>query len=145
MHKRLFGIVTAILAVAVFLSTQPAGAAASYSREQLKARADVIAFNVSLPKFMSIYSHSKSGIDTRFNWSGYDGCSLPREIKPIASRWDKLFTNACYRHDFGYRNYGNGLALASDQTYKDKIDSEFLRNMRYTCAKRVATSDRGNC
>jgi hypothetical protein len=143
MRKNLLGLLAAVLVIGVLLPLQPAAAAPT--RAQLKARADVIEFDVTLPGFMKIYRNTKKGIDTRFAWSGYDGCSLPRALKPIASRWDKLFTNACYRHDFGYRNYGNGLALGSNQTYKSRIDKEFLANMRYTCTTKVVVASRNAC
>lgn len=145
MRLRIVLLVPTLL-VGLLVALAPSPATAGPTRAELLQRANRIEFTVSLPKFMSIYRQPKTGIDRHFNWANYDGCSLPRAIKPIASRWDKLFTRACLRHDFGYRNYGNGLALGANETYKSAIDKEFRSNMLWTCDhSNVSSADLDNC
>lgn len=43
------------------------------------------------------------------------------------------FNNACARHDVGYRNFGNGLALQSDQKMKNRIDQRLHDDVLATC------------
>lgn len=120
-------------------------ATAAPSRAELVKRADTIAFKVSLKRFMKIYRGDRMAIDASFDWADYDGCSLPNEIKPLAAKFVKLFRNPCLRHDFGYRNFGNGLALGSDESHKSAIDSKFYADMKTVCGRISDTGDRGDC
>lgn len=141
--RRLLAVILGLGLLLPVLITPPATAAPT--RAQLTARADRLAFDVPLKKFMKVYRSPKKGVDKSFNWRDYDGCSLPRLIKPVAARWDKEFRRACMRHDFGYRNFGNGLALGSDQTHKSAIDVKFRSDMRAICPEKAAGRDLATC
>jgi Prokaryotic phospholipase A2 len=62
-----------------------------------------------------------------FNWTS-DGCSLPA---PVAD--NELFREACDLHDFGYRNYGHGLALSPNEDTRNWIDDRFRDEMNRIC------------
>lgn len=63
-----------------------------------------------------------------FDWSS-DGCS-----PPTPAAWGRRFAAACRLHDFGYRNFGHGLALEPTEPARARIDRRFLEEMRRTCA-----------
>lgn len=147
MRRHVVVLLTAVLVAAGLLLPGPsAGAAKTYTRAELKARADVIAFEVSLPRFTAIYRDgTKSAIDRRFAWENYDGCTVPAELSTAADPWRRQFLDACNRHDFGYRNFGNGLALGSDQAHKSRIDRAFYTDMSYICRTRLAPTNQARC
>ncbi|MFF4607935.1 phospholipase A2 [Streptomyces sp. NPDC001339] len=64
-----------------------------------------------------------------FNWKT-DGCTKSPDKLPGGYN----FYWACYRHDFGYRNYKK---FAGDRVFrayhKKRIDKVFLQDMRQTC------------
>jgi hypothetical protein len=64
-----------------------------------------------------------------FNWTD-DGCS-PSFIPKIFYR--NLFDGPCKQHDFGYRNFGNGLQLGRNDETRTWIDAIFLNQMRHLC------------
>ncbi|WP_226347137.1 phospholipase A2 [Agilicoccus flavus] len=70
--------------------------------------------------------------DDRRSWS-HNGCSSPWFTKPATWAYDAWFNDACIRHDFGYRNYGprSYLRLAPTETYREKIDDLFYRDMSH--------------
>lgn len=76
-----------------------------------------------------------------FNWSD-DGCSFIRYAAPGDAAF---FHDACLRHDFGYRNYGNGLRLQRDDGTKQQIDNKLLDDMDYICDTRVSVVERPEC
>lgn len=115
-------------------ASAPTEAASTPSKAKLRKRAKVLAFEMHLQTFRLVKNHQKFGRDTYFDWND-DGCSLPRQLKSIAHRWDRLFTPACKRHDFGYRNFGKGLMLASNAATKYGIDSQFLTDMKWLCTQ----------
>lgn len=61
-----------------------------------------------------------------FNWSD-DGCSVI---------YDMEFGLACHRHDFGYRNYGNGLRLSRTPETREWIDDIFLEDAYAECLEK---------
>jgi len=66
----------------------------------------------------------------RFNWTD-DGCSpswVPEEL------YRNLFDGPCKQHDFGYRNFGNGLQLGRNDETRAWIDERFLTEMRRLCS-----------
>lgn len=65
----------------------------------------------------------------RFNWTD-DGCSPSWVPKPI---YRNLFDGPCKQHDFGYRNFGNGLQLGRNDETRAWIDERFLTEMRRLC------------
>jgi hypothetical protein len=67
--------------------------------------------------------------DERLDWST-DECSAPL-VGSTGLSFD--FTDACLRHDFGYRNYKK-LGVFDDK--KDAVDDRFLDDMKDHCASR---------
>lgn len=64
-----------------------------------------------------------------FDWTD-DGCSpswVPEEI------YRSLFDGPCKQHDFGYRNFGNGLQLGRNDDARAWIDARFLSEMQRLC------------
>jgi hypothetical protein len=75
--------------------------------------------------------------DPRLDWST-DYCSAPL-VGSSGASFD--FTQACLRHDFGYRNYDR-LGLFAGR--KEYVDDRFLADMRDHCAERPE-EDRDRC
>lgn len=75
--------------------------------------------------------------DPRLDYST-DHCSAPL-VGSSGVSFD--FSDACLRHDFGYRNYDR---LGIFARRKDAVDDRFLADMRDHCAARSA-GDRGRC
>lgn len=48
---------------------------------------------------------------------------------------DAFMADPCLRHDFGYRNYGNGIRLERDEATRNWIDDIFLQDMLAQCQK----------
>lgn len=82
----------------------------------------------SLDEFLA-YRSSKNP-DPSLDWST-DECSAP-VVGNTGLSFD--FTNACIRHDFGYRNYRR---LGIFPQNKAKVDSQFLADMKAHCATRT--------
>jgi hypothetical protein len=72
-----------------------------------------------------------------WDWSA-DGCSGPALRKAE-------FRTACLRHDFGYRNYGNGLTVAPFDQFRARIDSRFLSDMNGICERRHNGDAENDC
>jgi hypothetical protein len=67
------------------------------------ARLRSLAFDQSIDSFMTWWrQEERSGVDLDFDWES-DGCSAG----PLAGRVDDRLEEACLRHDFAYRNFGN--------------------------------------
>jgi Prokaryotic phospholipase A2 len=83
----------------------------------------------SLDEFLAYRASPRR--DPRLDWST-DLCSAPI----VGSRGESFdFTQACLRHDFGYRNYGR-LGLFDNR--RKAVDERFLADMRDHCATRLA-------
>lgn len=147
--RKLVAAALAALVAASLLTLAGSSPAEAYTRTQLRTRAENLSFSMTLGRFIQVYRGTKRGIDTKFDWYKYDGCSVdqvPQPVKASLLGWRDNFRKSCLRHDFGYRNFGNGLALGSNSTYKAKIDSMFRTNMRQQCVNQFAiTDDRFDC
>jgi len=64
-----------------------------------------------------------------FDWSS-DGCSKSPD-RPFG--FD--FTAACWRHDFGYRNFLHGLRLDPTRTRKAAIDARLAADLDAICER----------
>jgi len=96
-------------------------------------------FSTSLVTFIDLADTPPR--DTRFDWSS-DGCSAPL-IGGTGRTFD--FTNACRRHDFGYRNFSRiDRGIWWDAPTRRRIDDKFLSDMRTNCSHR-STKDRLMC
>ena len=67
--------------------------------------------------------------DPRLDWSS-DECTAPI-VGSTGASFD--FTEACLRHDFGYRNHRR---LGTFESQKAAVDDRFLDDMRDHCAGR---------
>jgi hypothetical protein len=120
-------LVLAVLAVMAL----SAGTFASESVAQIppppghvSLRAEAIAImNLTYKEFGWMRSHDPI---RPFNWTS-DGCSWT----PPA--WAQLFRPACLLHDFGYRNFGNGLRLQRTEARRAWIDGRFYTEMKRIC------------
>jgi hypothetical protein len=63
----------------------------------------------------------------KFDWTT-DSCS-----RPTPASWKRMFDAPCQLHDFGYRNFGNGLKLGSDENTRAWVDSRFRAEMKRLC------------
>jgi hypothetical protein len=63
-----------------------------------------------------------------FDWTT-DGCSPPTQPS-----WKAIFDGPCQLHDFGYRNFGNGLQLERTEARRAWIDRRFHGEMRRVCS-----------
>ncbi|WP_371821205.1 phospholipase A2 [Blastococcus sp. PRF04-17] len=68
----------------------------------------------------------------KFDWTD-DGCSGRSVVGPISNVYRNLFNGPCRLHDFGYRNFGNGLQLYRHESMRSYIDRRFLAEMNRLC------------
>jgi hypothetical protein len=133
MTRTVRAVMALLLASLVVASVPAVAGAATYSRAQKTERANVI-YGKSLAAFIRLKGGKHTGIDTSFYWKD-DGCTTP-DI-PGTGTYNKKFLQACQRHDFGYRNFGNGYAagraLTSTDAKKRAIDNRFLEDMKGKC------------
>ena len=89
---------------------------------------------VSLSAFIT--TANSASHDPSFDWTT-DGCSAPL-VGSVGRTFD--FTNACRRHDFGYRNLKAIEAHFGVDSWnaasKSGVDQRFLSDMRNHCASR---------
>lgn len=97
-------------------------------------RADFVAQGCEYPPW-----HKKRGKCRKpwpynsFDWST-DGCSRPTgALLPLGS-WKTIFNAPCELHDFGYRNFGNGLTLERNEGKRMWIDRRFEKEMQRVCS-----------
>ena len=94
--------------------------------------AQTLLFRSSLPAFVNIANEQNH--DVRLDWSS-DGCSAP-VVHSTGRSFD--FTNACRRHDFGYRNMSqlkNGRLWS--EAMRLRIDKQFRKDTRASCVSKV--------
>jgi hypothetical protein len=63
-----------------------------------------------------------------FDWTT-DGCS-----PPTPDQWKPVFAGPCEQHDFGFRNFGNGMRLQHTESRRVWINKRFLGEMRRVCS-----------
>ena len=145
--KRLAIVLLAIVAILVTVVSVAVANATADRREQLRYAKETVEFGNA--QFMArktdflrsgcadLDSVSKGECKKpspydKFDWDS-DGCS----IVPFSS-WKKLFDPACQQHDFGYRNFGNGLVLGRDEGTRRWIDDRFRVEMKAICNYRFS-------
>jgi hypothetical protein len=69
----------------------------------------------------------------------------PAGSVPVLGDFDDDFFRACALHDFGYRNYGHGLALSPNEDTRGWIDDRLLQETRRICNNEVPFLDRLIC
>lgn len=120
-----------------------AAPAHAVTRSTLTERAKLY-YGKSIKEFMTLSKahdgQGSGGKNEDTQWKGLDwendGCSAPSAV--VGAAWNTYFATPCIRHDFGYRNYGKGLALRSTNAQKKTIDDKFLADMKAHC--RAATT-----
>lgn len=123
---RVLVAVTSVLTVA-----SPASAGSVHSAPADRAFVEQMLYATSMSGFITAV-----GRDPWFDW-GTDFCSAPL-IGNTGRSFN--FTNACRRHDFGYRNlqllerrYGVGYW---NSTSRRRVDQQFLADMKSHCRSR---------
>ncbi|UGQ09525.1 phospholipase [Yinghuangia sp. ASG 101] len=114
----------AAIAGSLALALAPAPAAAA-PRDAV-ATTDRLLFTETLPSFVAIRASADRPADV--DWSS-DGCSNAPDA-PFG--YD--FTKACWRHDFGYRNYKAQNRFTEDARLR--IDNRFRDDMNTLCGSR---------
>jgi Prokaryotic phospholipase A2 len=124
---RVFIAVTVLLTVA-----SPASAGSVHSASADQAYVEHMLYATSITGFIA-----GVGSDNWFDWST-DFCSAPL-VGNTGRSFN--FTNACRRHDFGYRNlqlldrrYGGGHWIGSS---RKRVDQLFLADMKRHCWSRA--------
>jgi hypothetical protein len=134
--RRPFLAIAAVTA-ALTLSVQaiPASAeSAPPTRAELLTRANHLMFDITLTHFINIKTSARSALDSTFEWHD-NGCTAP--WRAITGVFSDFFDRSCQRHDFGYRNFGHGLALGSPAykaEQKAQVDAQLLADMRQQCS-----------
>jgi len=131
---------TTVLAVSVLPTPSPAIAAGDSSA------ITHLMFDIDIAAFVAARSaNAPASVD----WSS-DGCSTPLPAGLGDTGRSYNFRAACWRHDFGYRNY-KALDREPGQrgrwwnaTSRKRLDDVFLADMRADCAPRPWTQ-RSTC
>jgi hypothetical protein len=130
MTKVLFVRIVGVLLAAVLALSWTAGVASgSQAGFDRVAQTDQLVFGVSMAAFLSARQSTVGG--TELDWSS-DGCSVGPIAEPSRSQprgYD--FRAACWRHDFGYRNYKRQNRLT--EAARQRIDDRFHRDMYDVC------------
>ena len=140
MRPRHLVLVLACLALTLPLLASPAQAA---TRQQLEDRAKALIFTMPLSKFIKQRNAGLKNDASPYNWDA-DGCSAPS-----GTPYKEFFRKPCLRHDFAFRNLGNGvkrtpsLALDSTESAKNASDAQLLDDMNNRCEHQA--SDVSNC
>jgi Prokaryotic phospholipase A2 len=107
--------------------------ASAADRAALKAQA-VVYTTEPLPQFLA----ARQVKPAPYDWTS-DGCSTPN-VGALSATYNTLFRNACLRHDFGYRNFGqDGLRLDPTESRRQKLDGQLRTDMNGICAKQPIT------
>ena len=145
---RVLVAVTSVL-TALTLTADPSSAGAGGTAADDAAYVQRLLYATSMGDFTAIASahvgpDGQAG-DTWFDWSN-DLCSAPL-VGNTGRSFD--FTDACRRHDFGYRNtrlldqrYGRGVHWNGDT--RRRLDTQFLADMKRHCRHRRLI-DRPTC
>jgi len=100
------------------------------NRPQIDAQVETDRFLWQSSMASFVQARSANLYSWALDWSS-DQCSVPLP-EPTASQprgYD--FRNACYRHDFGYRNYKSQARLTEQN--RQRIDDNFQRDMYAVC------------
>jgi hypothetical protein len=126
-------VLRVLVAVTIVLTVaSPAFAGSVHSPSADQAFVERMLYTTPISGFLSAV-----GSDTWFDWST-DFCSAPL-VGNTGRSFN--FTNACRRHDFGYRNlqlldrrYGGGHWNSSS---RKRVDQQFLADMKRHCWARA--------
>jgi hypothetical protein len=115
-------VTTIAVTAAVFAGTGTASAALAPA--QLRQVTDQYLFSTGLDPFQTL--RAQHPYADQLDWSS-DGCSSSPD-NPFGFN----FVKACYRHDFGYRNYKRQARF--DETTRLSIDNNFKADLYVICA-----------
>ena len=83
------------------------------------ARLEELVFDLPLETFVQTrVEEDRSGVDADFDWTS-DGCSAG----PVAPVFGEFLDQACLRHDFAYRNYGQ-LGFDPSDDIRRRVDEQ---------------------
>jgi hypothetical protein len=99
--------------------------AAADTDTDIRATTDRLMFTESLGEFARV--RGSADRPAELDWSS-DGCTMAPD-RPLGHD----FTKACWRHDFGYRNYKAQLRF--DEDARLRIDQKFRSDMYDLCGK----------
>jgi hypothetical protein len=115
--------IASIAVTAAMLTGTVTAQAAALDPAELRAVTDQYLFSTSLGGFQTVRGQAPhSG---QLDWSS-DGCSNAPD-NPFGFN----FVRACYRHDFGYRNYKKQARFT--ETNRARIDSKFKSDLYEIC------------
>lgn len=114
----------AALALCAVLSTAGAMPAAAAPEPDPRRTTDRLLFATDLPGFLAVRD---SADRPELAWES-DGCTYAPD-RPFGYR----VLEACYRHDFGYRNYR--LQERFTEATRRRIDQLFLADMNLICGR----------
>ena len=110
----------------------PAQATAE-QRERLEA----LAFELPLEAFMAEWGQvGRGGVDATFDWTS-DGCSAGL----LRGAIDERLEPACIRHDFAYRNFGQGALDPTDEV-RLRADDQLAADIEAVGQERLASGFR---
>jgi Prokaryotic phospholipase A2 len=115
-------VTTAVVAATIFAGT--ATASAALDPTQLRQVTDQYVFSTGLNAFQTVRAQQPNA--DQLDW-GSDGCSSSPD-NPFGFN----FVKACYRHDFGYRNYKRQARF--NETTRLSIDNRFKSDLYEICA-----------
>lgn len=115
-------VVTTVVAAAAML-VGSGTASAALDPAQLRQVTDSYLFSYSLNNFQTV--RSQQPYASQLDWSS-DGCSSSPD-NPFGFN----FVKACYRHDFGYRNYKKQSRF--NETTRLTIDNRFKSDLYTIC------------
>jgi hypothetical protein len=114
----------ASIAVVITMIAGTATASAALDPSQLRQVTDQYLFSTNLNSFQTI--RAQQPYTGQLDWSS-DGCSSSPD-NPFGFN----FVKACYRHDFGYRNYKKQSRF--NETTRLTIDNNFKTDLYTICA-----------
>ena len=115
-------VVTTVIAAAAML-VGSGTASAALDPAQLRQVTDSYLFSYSLSSFQTV--RSQQPYASQLDW-GSDGCSSSPD-NPFGFN----FVKACYRHDFGYRNYKKQSRF--NETTRLTLDNRFKSDLYTIC------------
>jgi hypothetical protein len=111
------------VAVALTMIVSTATASAALDPGQLRQVTDQYLFSTGLNSFQTV--RAQQPYASQLDWSS-DGCSSSPD-NPFGFN----FVKACYRHDFGYRNYKKQSRF--NETTRLSIDNNFKTDLYVIC------------
>lgn len=150
-------VLVALMSLVLTSAATPAQAVSSaFTRTQSLTRANNV-YAMPLDTFTNLRIKYQRVlpvyVDATLEWSA-DGCSVPPKHQydfAAVKEYMRIFSFACARHDFGYRNFGNGYytpyknrALDPSNDRKNIVDHRFLADMNAEC-RTVSAAARPFC